>query len=105
MSRDDCTGLRQGGSRLGALLADCCDRWLPLQTSKPGPVMYDLAPLLWRFRPDLFQTERLRVAVELAGTLTYGWTVAVAGPANAAVSVAMDAAEAKRLLMETLLGA
>lgn len=77
--------------------------WHPVQSWKPGPVMYDLAPVLWSFRPDLFQTERQAVAVELAGTHTRGWTVALDGTGSVEVSKAMDAPAAQALLMDTLL--
>lgn len=95
--------LRACGSRACQLLMDFCDRWHPVQSWKPGPVMYDLAPILWTFRPDLFQTERHCVAVELTGTHTRGWTLPVQGPANVDVTTGMDAAAAHGLLMDTLL--
>lgn len=95
--------LRHSGSHACQLFAELHDRWHPAQSWKPGPVMYDLAPILWSFRPELFETERQCVAVDLTGTHTRGWTVPVPGDATVEVSKGMDAAAAHRLLMETLL--
>jgi inosine-uridine nucleoside N-ribohydrolase len=95
--------LRTSGSRACKLLAEMHDLWHPAQSWKPGPVMYDLAPILWVFRPDLFQTERQCIAVDLTGTHTRGWTVPVQGTATVDVTTGVDAAAAHKLLMDTLL--
>jgi len=49
--------------------------WMPGQTTKVGPVLYDLVPLFYLTDPSLVETERMRVNVELVGERTRGFTV------------------------------
>jgi len=100
---EDMKRLADRRSPLTDMLTEFNERWWPHQSWKPGPVMYDLAPILWRFRPDLFTTRSTAVAVELTGHHPRGWTVATPGEPAVEVSESMDAGTAKQLLMETLL--
>lgn len=100
---EDMRTIAARGTPIAELLAACNRRWAPVQSWKPGPVMYDLAPILWTFRPDLFTTRAMSIGIETTGTLTRGWTVPTSGEPHVAVTEAMDAAAAKRMLMETLL--
>lgn len=105
----DCAELRDAGARgnpVARLLAEWTARWLPLQNPsfKDCPVLYDIAPVLWAFRPDLFTTERRALAVETTGTFTRGWTVPCCGrPARIDVTLDMDVDSAHALLKDTLL--
>jgi inosine-uridine nucleoside N-ribohydrolase len=65
--------------------------------------MYDLAPILWRFRPDLFTTKAMAVTVETTGAHTRGWTIPTQGLPHVQVTQTMNAGEAKTMLMQTLM--
>jgi purine nucleosidase/pyrimidine-specific ribonucleoside hydrolase len=103
LSPQDMATLANHGSPLTTLLAQCESRWRPLQKWKTGPVMYDLAPILWRFRPDLFTTKAMAVTVETTGAHTRGWTIPTQGPPHVHVTQTMNAGEAKAMLMQTLM--
>lgn len=100
---DDMATLARRGGGLTTLLCDMARRWHPFHSSKPGPVMYDLAPILWAFRPELFTTRATGIDVDLTGTRTRGWTVPNPKQSHVAVTESMDAPAAHRLLMDTLL--
>lgn len=50
--------------------------WKSLKFQKPGPVLYDIIPLIWAATPELINTRNYSVHVELASRLTRGCTVA-----------------------------
>ena len=103
METADCASLRAAGTRLALCLSPMVDRWLPLQTWKDCPVVYDLAPVLHAFRPDLFRTERIGVGVDCGRSLAEGWTIRDnAAPRTVDVTTDMDAEAARALLLETL---
>lgn len=100
---EDCDRIRGARSPLCRALGEMIDLWWPHKGGKPGPVMYDLAPVLWAFQPERFTTEAKRVLVESAGDVAAGFTRAVPGEPTMEVTVDMDADGAHELLMETLL--
>ena len=102
----DCDAFRARDSRLSRCLSPMIDRWLPLQTWKDCPVLYDLAPVLATFRPDLFRTMRMGVGVDDDGSLANGWTLRDDNaPQTVDVSLDMDVATAHELFMKTILSA
>src|SRR5690606_27329659 len=50
---------------LAQFLAENIELWRPVQGEKPGPVLYDVAPIVWTFRPELYPTEPHHVSMEL----------------------------------------
>src|SRR5690606_16467530 len=74
LSKDDCERIRAHGE-LGRAMAEAIDRWHPVQSWKPGPVMYDLFPIVWAFDRSYYTTESMPVRVETAGEVTRGMTV------------------------------
>ena len=106
MEKTDCDAFRALESRLSKCLAPMIDRWLPLQTWKDCPVLYDLAPILAVFRPDLFSTERMGVGVAAGSSLADGWTIRDdVAPCTVDVTLGMDAAAAHNLFLDMLLHA
>ena len=106
MEMADIDAFRARDSRLSRCLSPMIDRWLPLQTWKDCPVVYDLAPVLAAFRPGLFRTERMGVGVDCGGSLANGWTIRDdSAPQTVDVTLDMDAGAAHDLFLDTLLHA
>jgi len=66
--------------------------------SKPGPVLFDICPVVWLFRPDLFTTTETGIVVQGAKTFA-----SEAAPPCAA-STDVDAVAVRRLMIDTLVG-
>lgn len=100
-----CAAIRRVPTKLCAGLGRLLDLWWPCKGGKPGPVMYDIAPIIWSFAPDspYYKTERAHVAIETKGEHTFGMTVRKwdAAP-NVELTTDMDAAAVSKLFMETL---
>lgn len=107
LTPEDCDLLRRRGTPLTDALSRCIDLWSPHKGGKPGPVMYDLAPILWsldRGTAGYYETRPMRVHVETRGEWTRGMTVVRhQGPANAEVTVDMRADLVRGLYLETVL--
>ena len=95
-----CAGIRPRSIRRwrGAI-----DLWHPAQSWKPGPVMYDLFPVVWAFAPAHYATAPMGVRVETRGEFTRGMTVPHGGEPKIAVTTEVRAAEVRELFLETLL--
>ena len=85
-------------------LHECTVLWSPHQGSKPGPVLYDLVPLVYLADPGSVQTRRSTVRVELEGRYTRGQTVRLGGDQDGTVleSVGLDAPHMVRELLAVL---
>lgn len=88
---------------LAQALSQNIELWRPKQGAKPGPVMYDLAPIVWAFQPDLYPTEPRRVDVELKGEHTLGWTIPRSGEPNVELSVDVKSEDVLAMYMDTIL--
>jgi len=95
--------LRSQNSPVCRLLGECIDLWWPHKGGKPGPVMYDLAPMLWSFDRSYFTTQAMDVCVETRGEFTCGMTIRGPGAPNADVTTDMRAEDVKALYLGTLL--
>lgn len=102
MRPEDIAALEAVGTDRSRALLKLIALWQPRQSWKPRPVMYDMCPLLWLFAPQLFETQPMRLDVELAGTLTRGMTVPVGNGPEVAVTTGMDENSALRILIDTL---
>ena len=82
-------------------LYDCTQMWTPHRRHKPGPVLYDLAPVFWVADPLCVRTRNAHIRVELEGAYTRGQTVRVPpfgeGPVKESVEL-----DAKVLMREFL---
>jgi purine nucleosidase len=66
--------LRGNGDRLSAELVRCTDLWWPHRGNKPGPVLYDVSPLLWLLDPPWFLTRPTPLRVETENPTLRGMT-------------------------------
>ncbi len=92
--------------RLREVPTVCAQAVVRLFESDRAPPMHDPCVIAHLLRPDLFQGDRLHVAVEISGTLTSGMTVADRRPgapaANATVLRSGDADAFAALLIDGL---
>jgi inosine-uridine nucleoside N-ribohydrolase len=111
---EHCEQIREHGTLLSEALARCIDLWWPHKAHKPGPVMYDLAPILWSMDRAAGQsglhytTQPMSVRVQTESGPARGKTVVFPDTEpNAQVTTDMTEAQAlaaRTLLLETLLG-
>lgn len=102
-SQELCAQIRSSQTPWCRYLAQCIEGWWPHKGDKPAPVMYDVAPLIWAFAPELYPTEEMEVRVETRGEHTLGMMRATWGR-GARVSRSIDAAAVARLYAETICG-
>lgn len=93
--------LREAATPAAHALCELTDLWTPHRGAKPGPVLYDVCPLMWLFRPDLFAMTSQRVSVVTEPGPEFGRTPRRDGD-TCLVADAMDAPAATDLLMQTL---
>lgn len=102
---EDCERVKNYDTPLCKFLTRCIDGWWPHKGGKPGPVMYDIAPMLWSYERSYYLTEPMSLGVETQGELTRGMTVRRGGAPNAEVSMDIRAEDIKALYLETILNA
>ncbi|XID92275.1 nucleoside hydrolase [Paenibacillaceae bacterium WGS1546] len=106
VTEEDCERIKRQPSRMCRYLSECIDMWRPYKKMKPGPVMFDLAPVIWSFNKELYRTRPMTLQIENAGRLTRGVTVPVPDPqdgdALVDVSVAVDAERVKAMFMASV---
>jgi inosine-uridine nucleoside N-ribohydrolase len=100
----DCERFRHHPNPLHQALATAIDRWHPVQSWKPGPVLYDLFPVVWAFARDHYTTTPMGVRVETTGELTRGMTIPVGSPANIEVTTDIRPEALRTLFLETVFG-
>ena len=103
LTPEDCETIQNRGTQLCDFLSRCIELWWPHKGAKIGPVMYDIAPLIWSYDRSFYDTKAMTLGVETQGELTRGFTVRVPGEANANVSVDMREDDVKKLYLETVL--
>lgn len=103
LSTDDCERFRRHPSSLCQALAHAIDLWHPVQNWKPGPVLYDLFPVVHAFDRSYYTTVPAAVDVETAGTFTSGMTVLHHGQPNVQVTTDIRAAELREVYLQTVL--
>ena len=104
LSLEDCRAFGAHACPLNQALARAVALWHPAQSWKPGPVMYDLFPIVWAFDRSLYTTRPMAVRVETRGEHTRGMTVAGGGAPNAEVTVDLQAEALRALYLHTMLG-
>ena len=100
----DCERFRRHGSPLAAAMADAIELWKPAQGWKPGPVMYDLFPIVWAFDRSYYTLQPMGVHVETCGQFTRGMTVGGGPAANIQVTTDIRADALRELYYATVLG-
>jgi len=83
-------------------LYECTKLWEPRKGPKPGPVLYDLAPVFWLAEPARVKTRTSTIRVELEGTYTRGQTVRVAPEGPVFESTDLDAQALMRDLLQII---
>ena len=104
LSKDDCRLFREHSSELGRAMADAIDLWHPAQSWKPGPVMYDLFPMVWAFDRTYYTTTPMGVRVELQGQWSRGMTLVTANHSNIEVTTGIRPEALRELYLKTVLG-
>lgn len=100
---EECDLIHNRETPLCRFLSQCIKLWWPLKGDRPGPVMYDIAPLLWSYDRSFYPSEPMEIGVETKGEFTCGMTVRREGSANAEVSIGIRADAIKKLYLETIL--
>jgi len=103
ITEDLCEKIKSQGNELCAALGEMIDLWWPYKGGKPGPVMYDVAAVIWAFDRKLYTTEKTRVTVETRGDVSTGFTTRMGGEPNMLVTSAIDADGVRDLYMDTIL--
>lgn len=103
LSKDDCARIAAGGSPLHAAIGKAIELWHPAQSWKPGPVMYDLFPIVHAMDRSYYTLTPMNVQVDTTGDLTRGMTVIGRGEANAQVTTDLRAAELHELYLDAVL--
>jgi purine nucleosidase len=117
LDRKTCTILKDQGGPVVDLLLELQSVW------GSEPILYDLAPLLWVIKPDMFEVSARHLRVETTGLFTRGCVIDlekyVAGlpikecslpgcsyerPSAVMVSQSMNVSRAKQVVCTTLLG-
>jgi purine nucleosidase/pyrimidine-specific ribonucleoside hydrolase len=103
LSKDDCELFRRSPSPLCQALGRAIDLWHPVQNWKPGPVMYDMFPIVWSFDRSYYTTTPKSVRIETKGEITRGMTVACGNVPNIEVTTDMRSSELRDLYLKTVL--
>lgn len=94
---------RRHSAPLCQALARAAELWHPAQSWKPGPVMYDVFPIVHAFDTSYYKTMPMRVQVETAGHLTRGMTVVSSGAPNVNVTTDVRVADLREMYFSTVL--
>jgi inosine-uridine nucleoside N-ribohydrolase len=99
--------LRRHADPLCAEIVRCTDLWWPHRGVKPGPVLYDISPLLWLLDRSWFETRPMALRVEKGNPLLRGLTYEdPQGASPVHVSTGFREPEkARELLLRLLTGA
>jgi len=84
-------------------LARAIERWHPAQSWKPGPVMYDLFPMVWAFDRSYYTTKPMSIQVETKNAAALGKTIVRGEVPSIEVSTEIRAAELRELYLRTVL--
>jgi len=96
--------LRGAKDPLCSELLRCTELWWPHRKNKPGPVVYDVSPLLWSIDASWFETLSTSVRIETANPSLRGVTYLEPEkePVFAVSKKIRDPEEARSLLLETI---
>lgn len=100
LTADDCARFAADPRPLHQALARAIAAWHPAQAWKPGPVMYDLFPMLHACDPSFYETAEQAVRVVTEGEAR-GFTVP-GGPVKMQVTTGMRAEAVRELYLATV---
>lgn len=104
LSKADCERFRSSPTPVCQALGRAIELWHPAQAWKPGPVMYDIFPVIWSFDRSYYTTIPKSVRVETKGEFTRGMTVVSGNVPNVEVTTEIRADELRDLYLKTVLG-
>ncbi len=100
----ECQAFHKHHSPVNQALGKAIDLWYPGSRNwKPGPVMYDIFPMIWAFDRTLYTVKQMSVQVETRAGITCGMTVQRGGNTNIEVTTDIKADEVKKLYWKTVL--
>lgn len=102
LTADECARIGALATPLGPAMAAAIAAWHPAQSWKPGPVMYDLFPMIHAFARGLYELKAMPVQVELHGERTRGMTVVGGDAPQIEVTIGVDVERVRRMYLETL---
>lgn len=101
---DDVQRLRSTTGELGVTMGRAIDAWHKIQGWKPGPVMYDIFPMIHAFDPSYYTLEKTSLKIETRGDYTRGMTVYAPGGADVQVTTGIRADAVRELFWRTVAG-
>ena len=104
LSAEDCARFKGSPDPLHQALGRSIELWHPAQSWKPGPVMYDVFPVIWSFDRTLYTTTPKSVRIETRGEFTRGMTVPGGEPPNCEVTTDVRAEAVRELYLKTIFG-
>ncbi len=102
LSQEECALFERSASPLLRSLAESIKLWHPAQSWKPGPVMYDLFPMVWAYDRSLYSVKPMSVKVEMKGEFTRGMTVMAPGGPNVQATTDADVEGLRKEYLETI---
>ncbi|HSI86574.1 MAG: nucleoside hydrolase [Candidatus Methylacidiphilales bacterium] len=100
----DCEQLAAQSAPVCKALADAIHVWHPAQSWKPGPVMYDIFPILYAIDPAKYYTlETASIRVETCGQHTIGYTVRSGSAKHIKVTTECNVEAVREIYMKTVL--
>ncbi|HBC86107.1 MAG TPA: hypothetical protein DCZ94_04045 [Lentisphaeria bacterium] len=102
---EECKAFHNHHAPVSKALGRAIDLWYPGSSNwKPGPVMYDIFPMIHPFDQSYYTLKHTFVQVETKGDFTKGMTVRGGSNPNIEVTTDIKAAEVKELYLKTVLG-
>ncbi|MBL8995167.1 MAG: nucleoside hydrolase, partial [Spirochaetia bacterium] len=104
LSKEDCAKFHTSKDPVNQALGKAIDVWHPVHHWKPGPVMYDVFPLVWAFNRSYYKTEVRSVEIETGSPLTRGMTIHRGNLKHIEVTTSIRETELKEFYLKTVLG-
>ncbi len=104
LTQDDCHLFSNSPVPLNQALGRAIELWHPAQSWKPGPVMYDIFPIIWSFDRSYYTVKPMSVRVETQGEFTRGMTVVGGDAKSIEVTTDIRAADLRELYLKTVFG-
>ncbi len=103
LTMEECKAFHEHHAPVSKALGKAIDLWHPAQQWKPGPVMYDIFPIIWAFDRSHYTVKPMSVKVETKGEFTRGMTVQSGSNPNIEVTTDINADAVKALYLKTVL--
>ncbi len=103
LSKDDCDAIGKHGE-LGAAMGRAIADWHPVQNWKPGPVMYDIFPIIHAYDQSYYTIDLKPVQVETNAGPTRGMTVVSGDGPKIGVTTDIRADAVRDMYLKTILG-